>query len=290
MNGFLCVNKPQGPSSFQIIDQLRRILKIKKIGHAGTLDPKASGLLIIAIGNATRMLQYLPSEPKTYQFGIQFGSQTNTLDSEGEIVCCGGSIPEKQAVIAILEKYSGTILQTPPAFSAIKINGVRAYKMARSGNEPELEPRSIKIYSIEMSDFDNIRGEAQMQVTCSGGTYVRSIARDIATDLGTYGYASYVHRIGIGAFSLNEAIGVEQFCDAEKYIISLRTVFNKNAIDVTDEQKMEILYGRDLPVFTIDSDQAFAFHNGDLLALLKRINETTFHPATVLDCIAKVNV
>lgn len=260
------------------------------MGHAGTLDPKASGLLIVAIGNATRLLQYLPTEPKTYQFGIQFGSQTNTLDSEGEIIYDGGSIPEKQAIIDILEKYTGTFYQTPPVYSAIKIKGVRAYKIARSGSEPQLEPKPIKIFLIKMIDFNSIRGEAQMQVICSGGTYVRSIARDIATDLGTYGYASYIHRTAIGAFSLNGALGVEQFCDAENYIMSLRTVFKENAIDVSDEQKMEILYGRDLSVLAVDSDQAFAFHNGKLLAVLKRIDETIFHPATVLDGIGKVNV
>lgn len=282
VDGFLCVNKPRGPSSFQIIDQLRRILHIKKIGHAGTLDPQASGLLLIAIGNATRLLQYIPGEPKTYQFGIHFGSQTDTLDSEGEVVYSGGRVPDQLSVYNILKNYCGKIMQVPPAYSAIRVNGVRAYKMARSGIEPELHSREIEIYSIGLLDYDQTLAQAQIQVTCSGGTYVRSLARDISIDLGTYGFASFVHRIGIGAFDIENAISADQLNDAEKNIIPLRKIFTNNVLSITEEQKADVLYGRDLTLPNIDTDRVFAFCGEEFVAVLNRVTVSLFHPATVL--------
>ena len=282
MDGFLCVNKPIGPSSFQIIDQLRRILQIKKIGHAGTLDPEASGLLLIAIGAATRLLQYVPAEPKVYQFGIQFGSQTDSLDREGEFVYTGGKIPERIEIEAILKKYSGELMQTPPAYSAIKVNGVRAYKLARTGAAVELKERPVQIFAIELLEFDSISGVAQMQVVCSGGTYVRCLARDIASDLGTYGFASYVHRVSVGPFTLDTAVGADLLGSAVNYIIPTGKVFVKDSIAVSEEQKKELLYGRDLLIPELSSDTGYAFYKGALLAVLKRGCESMYHPVTVL--------
>jgi tRNA pseudouridine55 synthase len=282
VDGFLCVNKPIGPSSFQIIDQLRRILQVKKMGHAGTLDPQASGLLLVAIGTATRLLQYVPAEPKVYQFGIQFGSQTDSLDREGVMVYSGGRIPQRAEIDAVLKKYIGEIMQMPPAFSAIKVNGVRAYKLARNGVTPELQSRAVQIFSIEVLDFDSISGIAQMQAVCSGGTYVRCLARDIAIDLGTYGFASYVHRVSIGPFSLDTAVGAELLGSAEDYIIPTEKVFVKDSIIVSDEQKKELLYGRDLLIPEFSSEIVYAFYNGELLAVLKRGCTSMYHPVTVL--------
>ena len=282
MDGFLCVNKPIGPSSFQIIDQLRRILQIKKIGHAGTLDPEASGLLLIAIGAATRLLQYVPAEPKVYQFGIQFGSQTDSLDREGELVYTGGKIPERFEIESIIKKYCGEIMQTPPAYSAIKVNGVRAYKLARTGAAVELQERPIQIFAIELLEFDSVSGVAQMQVVCSGGTYVRCLARDIAIDLGTYGFASFVHRVSVGPFTLDAAVGADLLGSAVNYIIPAGKIFVKDSIAISEEQKKELLYGRDLLIPELSSDTAYAFYKGAMLAVLKRGCESMYHPVTVL--------
>jgi tRNA pseudouridine55 synthase len=282
VDGFLCVNKPIGPSSFQIIDQLRRILKIKKMGHAGTLDPQASGLLLVAIGTATRLLQYVPAEPKIYQFGIQFGSQTDSLDREGILVFSGGRIPQRAEIDAVLKKYSGEIMQIPPSYSAIKVNGVRAYKLARNGVTPDLQSRPVQIFSIEVLDFDSVSGIAQMQAVCSGGTYVRCLARDIAIDLGTYGFASFVHRVSIGPFSLDTAVGAELLGSAENYVIPTEKIFVKDSIIVSDEQKKELLYGRDLLIPEFSSEVVYAFYNGELLAVLKRGCASMYHPVTVL--------
>lgn len=252
------------------------------MGHAGTLDPQASGLLLVAIGTATRLLQYVPAEPKVYQFGIQFGSQTDSLDREGEMVHTGGKIPERSEIDSIINKYCGEIMQTPPAFSAIKVNGVRAYKMARNGITPELQARPVQIFSIQVLDFDSVSGVAQMQAVCSGGTYVRCLARDIAIDLGTYGFASYVHRVAVGSFSLDVAVGAELLGSAENYIIPTETVFIQDTITVSDEQKKELMYGRALSIPDFSAQMLFAFYKGELLAVLKRSCASMYHPVAVL--------
>lgn len=252
------------------------------MGHAGTLDPQASGLLLVAIGTATRLLQYVPAEPKVYQFGIQFGSQTDSLDREGVMVYTGGKIPERSEIDIVLKKYCGEIMQTPPAFSAIKVNGVRSYKLARNGVTPELQSRPVQIFSIEVLGFDCVSGVAQMQAVCSGGTYVRCLARDIAVDLGTYGFASYVHRVSVGPFSLDAAVGAELLGSAENYIIPAEKVFVKDSIIISDEQKKELLYGRDLLVPDFSSETVYAFYKGELLAVLKPTGASMYHPVTVL--------
>lgn len=283
MDGFLCIHKPQGPSSFQIIDQLRRILRIKKAGHAGTLDPKASGLLLIALGAATRLLQYLPTEPKVYQFGIKFGEQTDTLDSEGKVIFSGGAIPERSAIETILEKFRGVILQVPPVFSAIKIDGVRAYKLARQGDAPEIQERPITIYSLKLNEFDAGAGEAHCEVCCSGGTYVRSLARDIAKEAGTYGFASYVHRTQIGPFRLDDAVKSELFDQAQEYIIPMGKFFADHSVLVTENQKIDIVNGKKCMVAESTADTMFAFYNNELFAVLKRVEGSEFRPVTVLN-------
>ena len=198
MDGFLCVNKPQGPSSFKIVAQLRKVLKVKKIGHAGTLDPQASGLLVIAVGSSTRLIQYLPNEPKVYRFGLQFGSQTDTLDNTGSIIADGGSFPPSAQLQAALNRFHGEYLQVPPAFSAKKINGVRAYKMARNGDNPPLKPCKVTIHSLDLIQYDQDKGLAELELSCSGGTYVRALVRDLASELNTYGFASFIRRCRSG--------------------------------------------------------------------------------------------
>lgn len=284
MNGFLCINKPQGPSSFQIIDQLRRILHIKKAGHAGTLDPHASGLLLVAIGASTRLLQYLPTEPKEYEFGIQFGAQTDTLDAKGEMIHSGGRFPSGDEIRNVLKEFVGCINQAPPAYSAIKINGVRAYKLARKGDEPDMQPRAITIYTLDLLDYHPDNGQADLRVTCSGGTYVRSLARDIADKLGTFGFASYVHRTTIGPFLLERAVDPENLGDAGKYIIGCNEIFKDQSIQISDKQREEVLFGRDLLLDQINTEQdtVYAFSGETIIAVLKRVSSSTFHPVAVL--------
>lgn len=204
-SGLLLIDKPEGPSSFDEIRTLRKNLRIKKMGHAGTLDPLASGLMIIAVGQATKLLPYLPTDRKEYEFTIQFGETRTTGDREGEVLEEGFSIPCEEDLLALLSRFRGEIEQVPPAFSAIKIDGKRAYELARKGKEVAMKSRTVSIYSLELLSYDGAVGAAQMVVQCSAGTYVRSLARDIATGLGSGAYASRIHRTKVGVFSLEDA-------------------------------------------------------------------------------------
>ncbi len=203
MNGFFFIDKPAGPTSFDVVRQLRRACG-EKTGHSGTLDPQASGLLICAVGDATRLLPCLPAEPKRYSFGVTFGAETDTLDSEGTVVAASGRVPLEEEVRAALPKFTGRVTQTPPRFSAVRVEGERAYDLARRQRVFELKERTVAIASLALARFD--APEASLDVTCSGGTYVRSLARDLAKSLGTLAFASFIRRLAIGPFAVDNAV------------------------------------------------------------------------------------
>jgi tRNA pseudouridine55 synthase len=217
-NGFLLINKPQGPTSFNIVAKIRKKFCVKKVGHCGTLDPLAEGLLVLAIGKATRQIQYL-NDDKTYEFGVIFGRQTETGDSEGKIIKECEEIPSIEKLLEEIPKFIGEISQIPPAFSAIKINGKRAYKLAREGITVEMKPRNIKIYSLNLLSFDFEQKTASFRVSCSSGTYVRTLAQDIAKSCASVGFCSFIKRIRVGNFVLENAVSVENA--TERDVISI---------------------------------------------------------------------
>ncbi|MBN2189244.1 MAG: tRNA pseudouridine(55) synthase TruB, partial [Chitinispirillaceae bacterium] len=162
--GLLTVDKKEGITSFSVVAAVRRRFGGIRTGHAGTLDPAASGLLVLALGNATRLLPFLPLEPKRYLFGVRFGSQTDTLDADGSIIKSGGSLPGAAALEAVSARFTGKTMQVPPGFSAVKIGGVRAYKLARQGRRVELAPRPIHIHSLSLLSYEGASGEASFEV------------------------------------------------------------------------------------------------------------------------------
>lgn len=285
MDGFLCVNKPQGPSSFKIVAQLRKVLKVKKIGHAGTLDPEASGLLVIAVGSATRLIQYLPNEPKVYRFGIQFGSQTDTLDNTGTVIADGGIFPLSTQLVTALNRFHGEYLQVPPAYSAKKINGVRAYEMARNGDNPDLKPCKVKIHSLDMIQYDQDRGSAELEVSCSGGTYVRALVRDLATELNTYGFASFIRRCRSGNFSLEHAMEIDDIDHAVNYIMPAPVVLgNEPGIQLSEHHHRKLIHGMDISLPQMNGltgRKIFAYCGTHLLAVLQWKQGSEFHPVAV---------
>lgn len=204
-NGWILLNKPKNISSNQAVQKIRWLLgKENKVGHAGTLDPLAQGVLPIAIGEATKTVQYLMNEEKEYEFTITWGSETSTADAEGEIIASGGRIPTITEIEQIIPNFIGNITQVPPAFSAIKLNGTPAYKLARQGANINLPERQIQIKSLTfIHSSDNT---CSFKVECSKGTYIRSLAVDIARRLGTYGYVSFLNRTRIGDFLLRDTI------------------------------------------------------------------------------------
>ena len=214
LHGLLLVDKPCGPSSFGVISQLRRALGASRVGHTGTLDPAASGLLVVCFGQATRLSAYLTAERKRYEAEVTFGVSTDTLDREGLEIAAdppalSGALTEEQ-LLAALPGLRGAQEQRPPAFSAIQQGGERAYAKARRGEEVTLPPRSIEIYALELQRFSpGPRPRATLEVYCSKGTYIRSLARDLGAALGLNAHLSALRRTEVGAFSLQEALTLE---------------------------------------------------------------------------------
>jgi tRNA pseudouridine55 synthase len=285
-DGFLSIDKPCGISSFDAVKKVRRELGYKKAGHAGTLDPQASGLLFVALGKATRFLPYLVLEPKQYRFCIQFGQETDTLDSQGTLVKNNGAVPAAQVLESALSGFIGTVSQRPPAFSAVKIGGRRAYRLAREGRQVELPLRTVAIGSLTLLEYNEAAGQALLDVTCSGGTYVRSLASDIAVSIGTCGYALSIRRIAVGRFNVDTALTLEQLDRAVQAILPVRKAFKDRLVMVPDDNQVRrIATGCDITVdasLSGDDPLVFAFDAEDNpLAILQRRESGHFHPVKV---------
>ena len=214
MLGIALVDKPYGISSHDAVNSLRRTLHTKRIGHAGTLDPLATGLLVFAIGPATRFLQYLPIEPKLYIATLKFGQSTTTYDAEGD-VSQTKPIPENLDIqlSQIIPEFLGTIEQIPPMFSAIKQNGRPLYELARKGISVERRFRQVTIMKLIINRIE--QDEAELEVLCSGGTYIRSLAHDIGQKLGCGAYLKSLRRTQVGKFSINNASSLETISESK---------------------------------------------------------------------------
>jgi tRNA pseudouridine55 synthase len=199
VNGWVVLDKPIGMTSTHAVSRLKRIFNAKKAGHAGTLDPLASGILPIAFGEATKTVPFVQDGQKAYRFEVRFGAETDTDDADGRIVHTSDNRPEPQHIEALLPRFIGTIMQTPPAFSAIKIAGERAYDLAREGETVTIEPRPVTNHSLDL--VDATPDTAIFEAACGKGTYVRAIARDLGRLLGCYGHVTALRRTRVGPFS-----------------------------------------------------------------------------------------
>jgi tRNA pseudouridine55 synthase len=286
LDGFICVDKPVGPSSFSAARTVCKALGVSKGGHAGTLDPMASGLLVVALGRCTRLLEYLPLEPKEYEFTAAFGAATDTFDAEGRVTARSGVIPTKRQLTDAMKFFLGEIEQTPPQYSAVKIGGVPAYKMARGGVSVDIKPRTVSIYSLEMRGYDADEKRADFAVSCSGGTYVRSLAVDItkAANAVAEGHVSRLRRTRAGRFDLSNAVKFEELSDAGNYFINASAAIDQDRmVTINDEQKANISKGREI-VINRDglNDILIAFdERGTLAAVLKKNNGNRYHPNKV---------
>jgi tRNA pseudouridine55 synthase len=288
--GFLTVDKPSGITSFSVVADVRRRFGGVKTGHAGTLDPAASGLLVLALGNATRLLPFIPLEPKLYRFGVSFGTQTDSLDVDGNVIRSGGPVPSAAAIEAALPGFTGALSQVPPAFSAVKVGGVRAYRLARQGRQMELARRRITIFSLSMFRCDAASGQSEFEVSCSGGTYIRSLARDIAESLGTCGYASSVRRLAAGDFHVDRALPFTALERAGEGLLSINHVLRSQpriSVDAVQKKKLEqgvaiVSESPSVLESAMDERTVFAFDDHDnLVAVLKRKADGRFHPVRV---------
>ena len=207
VHGWVVLDKPSGTTSTQAVAQVRRIFNAQKAGHAGTLDPLATGILAIALGEATKTVPYVQDAAKIYRFTATWGEARDTDDAEGKVTGTSDARPDKASIEAMLPRFTGPLTQTPPAYSAIKVQGERAYDLARQGEEVTLEPRQVQVYEARL--VEALPDQAVFEILCGKGTYVRSWVRDIALALGTLGYVSQLRRTRIGGFLEKDAVGLE---------------------------------------------------------------------------------
>ncbi len=286
MDGFIFVNKPAGPSSFAVVKHIRALSGGGPTGHAGTLDPAAEGLLIVAVGKATRLLEFLPSQPKRYTFAVRFGIETDTLDNQGSVLKDDGRVPSSREIAAALPRFVGRTLQEPPRFSALKINGKRAYHRARNKEAFSLLPREVTIQSLVLKGFNHDEGAAWFEVSCSAGTYIRALARDIARALATVGHARGIRREAIGPFTLESTVDFGAIrAPIEAIAVPIRTVFKTGqCVTIDPTRQKRLAQGMDiaLPYEGIGENPVFAFDNDDrVIAVLTQKERGTFHPVKV---------
>ena len=256
MNGWIVIDKPVGPTSTQVVGAVKRALREGgypkvKVGHGGTLDPLASGVLPIALGEATKLSGLMLDSDKTYEFTICFGQETDTLDLEGQVIATSDKRPALADVEAILPRFTGAIEQVPPAYSALKVDGKRAYDLARAGEEVDLKSRNVRIHDlgIHSSGPDHVTLEAR----ASKGTYIRSLARDIARAVDTVGHVTMLRRTKAGPFGLSQAISLDKLAEISK----ARTL---------EQHLLPLTAGLDdIPALPVTPDQAGALRQGRVL-------------------------
>jgi tRNA pseudouridine55 synthase len=253
LHGWLNLDKPYDMTSTQAVTAIKKLMSPAKIGHAGTLDPLATGVLPLALGEATKTVQYLMEARKEYVFTVRFGVQTDTDDAEGMVIKESAMRPTDAAINAILPHYTGVIEQLPPTYSALKINGERAYDLARAGEEVVLATRPVVVHRFTMRERVDA-DHAIFHVECGKGTYVRSLARDIAASLGTCAHISSLRRTRVGSFFESDAISLD--------------VLEKSVIGSTPDSYQEFLYPTeraldDIPAVMLDGTQAQRLRHGN---------------------------
>ena len=212
ISGWLVVDKPAGPTSTTVVNKVRWALDAKKAGHAGTLDPAATGVLAVALGEATKTVPFITDALKCYRFEVRFGQATNTDDAEGEVIDSSDARPSDEQIADALDAFKGQIEQVPPQFSAVKVDGERAYTLARAGEDLDLAARPLWVDSLELIDRHDA-DHAVLEMVCGKGGYVRSIARDLGAALGCFGHVTWLRRTWSGPFEAESAVTLDRIED-----------------------------------------------------------------------------
>ncbi len=282
MDGVLNVNKPAGMTSHDVVQAVRRIIKEKRVGHTGTLDPLATGVLVLCVGKATRIAQYLEAGEKEYQAVMRLGVTTDTLDSDGHILETRlYSPPAQSQLLLALKPFIGAITQRPPAYSALKVGGVPSYKLARQGKAEPLKPRQVTIYGIELTAYDN--PFVSLTIRCSKGVYIRTLCADLGEALGTGAHLVALMRTRSGRFAIGHTVTLDQIVDAAAAGALNRILIPKDEalaelpeITVEDADSAKILHGNRI---TMPGEVTFAGlvrvhdRSGRLLAVARAIEE-----------------
>ncbi len=282
ISGILIVDKPSGMTSHDVVSVIRKGTGFRRIGHTGTLDPRATGVLVILIGPAVRLSEYLVCDKKGYEATIRFGSVSDTYDGDGKVVQTGHSYPmDEEEIMDIMDTFTGNITQVPPAYSAIKINGKKAYDLARKGEDVKLKERNVTIYSFDFIEYNP--PELIADIVCSSGTYIRSIAHDLGQKLGCGAYLSGLKRTRSGNFSLRDAVPLsvlqKAFEDGNwyQYLIPAADALTEyEEVILNMEDEANILHGRRIPASQGEHGilGKAVSEQGELIALLEFIPET----------------
>lgn len=248
MFGFLNVYKPVGKTSHDVVAYFRKLLKIKRIGHTGTLDPFAEGVLPICVGNSTRLIEYLPDD-KAYLAFVQLGKATDSYDTEGNVIFESDKKVTKEQIVSALTSFEGEIEQLPPMYSAIKVKGKKLYEYAREGKTISVAPRQVTIHKIELKNFDEEKQEAQVYIESSKGTYIRSIANDLGQNLCCGGYLTRLIRTKAGKFLVEDSIKMQDYKSiefVEKHLIEPISMLNYPLYNLNTSEKLDISNGKPL--------------------------------------------
>lgn len=291
INGWIILDKPQGISSNQALRKIQYLLRAKKAGHIGTLDPFATGVLPLAFGEATKLIPYLEGTEKTYEFTLKFGQETTTDDTEGEICTTSPHIPSRQDILSIIPNFIGNISQIPPKYSAIHINGERAYTLARKNIDFEIPSRQITIKDLHLLNYTQEQCSANFSVTCSKGTYVRTLGHDIAQKLNTCGHLTALRRTKNGFFDLSHTIlldnlknilyksdGVSPLLPVETFLCDI------TVIALTEAETLKLRSGQtiDSTRFNLSNRTYAACYNDKLIALVAP-DEKSLRPIRVFN-------
>ncbi len=300
IHGWLNLDKPLGMTSTQAIGRVRRLTQAQKLGHAGTLDPLATGILPIALGEATKTIPFVQDSDKIYKFTVKWGEARTTDDCEGAVTQSSDKRPTEAEITALIPRFIGTISQTPPQFSAIKIDGERAYDLAREGEKVDIQPRNVVVYDFKL--VKTTESDAEFELNCGKGTYVRSIARDMGQILGCFGHVSLLRRTAVGGFTEENSISLDEFekimqsAAPDQVLMPVETVLDDipalamTALEISrikQGQTLKFLSRQDIERLTvagIDETTTLVLAVGDNkpLALLEK-NGIELHPVKVFN-------
>lgn len=292
ISGWLVVDKPAGPTSSAIVNKVKWAFDARKAGHAGTLDPAATGVLAIAFGEATKTVPYVTDALKAYRFTVRFGQATNTDDAEGEVIQTSDLRPEEEEIKSALGAFLGDIEQVPPAFSAVKIDGERAYKKARGGDTVELAARPLWVEELLLSDRPDA-DHAVFEMTCGKGGYVRAIARDLGRALGCLGHVTTLRRVWSGPFDAHDGVDLERIeaqaksAALDELLLPLETgLSDLTELSCTAEAVTRLRNGNPGQVHFADGvaygDEAWASYQGRAIAI-GRYKSGELHPSRVIN-------
>ena len=271
MNGIVIVDKPQGWTSQDVTARLRRVFNTRRIGHGGTLDPMATGVLPVFVGRATRGVEFFEHAEKTYEATIRLGLTTDTEDTSGTVLTEQEVAISEADFLAVLSKFRGKIQQIPPMYSALKINGQKLVDLARKGKEVERQPREIEIFTLDCLEFTG--NEARLRVRCSKGTYIRTLCKDIGEALGCGGCMAALRRVQAGEYTIEEAVPLQTLLETENseaYLRAVDTMFrNHPAVTLTEKQTLRCRNGNSFSISLADGTYRAYSKDSEFLMLAK---------------------